>query len=74
MMVAADDGKHECPRPNCTARVRNDLLACRPHWFELPRDIRDRVWRAWTTGSVIAHRAAVSDAITYWSTKEVSRG
>lgn len=35
--------QHKCPRRGCTKVVSNKEFACRPHWFELPRDIRDEV-------------------------------
>jgi myo-inositol catabolism protein IolC len=34
---------HKCPG-GCGATLRDDLLACRPHWWKLPKHVRDDVW------------------------------
>lgn len=47
-------GLRECPREGCTKRISSDLFACSRHWFTLPKDVRDDVWRAyraWTNGN-----------------------
>lgn len=48
--------------------VRPDMLACRPHWYSLPRSLRNRVWAAWANGEGAGspeHTAAVADAIAF---------
>jgi len=35
---------HTCPAPKCRVTVPNSMLACRPHWYGLPRNLRDAVW------------------------------
>jgi hypothetical protein len=52
---------HTCPAPGCSREVSDDLLACRQHWYELPKPLRDALWRAFNDhgrGSP-AHTAAV---------------
>jgi hypothetical protein len=52
---------HTCPAPGCPLEVSDDLLACRKHWYELPKPLRDALWRAYSDhgrGSP-AHTAAV---------------
>jgi hypothetical protein len=39
----ASDTTHACPAPNCEQRVPFHVLACRPHWFSIPKPIRDRL-------------------------------
>lgn len=41
-----DDGRHTCPYPGCELRVRDDMFACRAHWYSLPTEIRESIWRA----------------------------
>lgn len=36
---------HKCFAPRCPTIVGNDLLSCRPHWYGLPRELRNEVWR-----------------------------
>jgi hypothetical protein len=38
---------HECPAPDCAARVPFDVFACRPHWFTIPPLLRQRLWSEW---------------------------
>lgn len=48
-------------------------LACRPHWYALPPELRQRInraWRAITRGEFEAiedHRAAVAEAQAAWA-------
>lgn len=36
----------KCAHPICLERVPTSRFACKAHWFELPKAIRDRVWVA----------------------------
>lgn len=59
-------GTHECPGTGCTRRVAHGKLACRAHWFMIPRRLRDAVWDAYRFGAGAgspAHRQAMADAI-----------
>lgn len=38
---------HRCPGPGRELRVPADMLACRAHWFQVPKVIRGEVWSAW---------------------------
>lgn len=74
-------GLRECPRAGCTKRISGDLFACSPHWYSLPPEIRDAIWKAWrayqrrqtgpprsggrTTALEDLH-AAHARAFTYW--------
>lgn len=57
---------HPCPAPGCPLTVPTSKLACKTHWFMIPRDLRNRVWDAWAGGlgaGSPAHHAAISDAL-----------
>jgi len=59
------DDTHECPANGCTARVPYHQLACRPHWYRIPKPFRDAVWRTYQQegqGSP-AHTAAIRAAV-----------
>lgn len=60
---APDSDEHKCPAPGCTRDVPSSMLACRPHWFSLSKELRARVWAAWRSGDVVEHRLAVVDAM-----------
>ena len=58
---------HRCPSIGCDAQVPSGMFACRPHWFQLPKDIRDSIWagyRAQPGG--VAHWAAMEDAMDFF--------
>jgi hypothetical protein len=41
---------HTCHWPGCEKQVPPAIWGCRPHWFALPKTLRDRVWRAYEPG------------------------
>lgn len=30
--------------PICEKSISRTMLMCKPHWFQVPRELRDRVW------------------------------
>jgi len=44
--------------------VPYERLACRIHWYAIPRHLRDRVWEAYLSGSD-DHLDAVAEAVQY---------
>lgn len=55
-----------CPAAKCQDLVAPDQVACKRHWFKIPKPLRDRIWRLFQAerGSD-AHRAAVFEAIEF---------
>ncbi|MCA3246079.1 MAG: hypothetical protein ING19_21160 [Azospirillum sp.] len=45
--------KHECHWPGCAEQVPPAMWGCRKHWFALPKELRDRVWRCYRPGQEI---------------------
>jgi hypothetical protein len=41
---------HTCHAHDCGKRVPPSMLFCRPHWFSLPKPIRDAIWREYRPG------------------------
>lgn len=41
---------HTCHWPGCTQQVPPAMWGCRPHWFKLPKPIRDAIWAAYRPG------------------------
>jgi hypothetical protein len=57
---------HNCPGPECTKQIPYDQLACSRHWYQVPRPIRNAVYRAWANGDGVgtqAHLSAMQAAI-----------
>jgi hypothetical protein len=55
-----------CPVGTCRAPVGAGRLMCRPHWYQVPKRLRDQVWAAWHSGAGVfspAYRSAVGQAI-----------
>lgn len=55
---------HVCHHPQCSIPVPPKMLACRAHWFQLPKPIRDRIWATYRPGQEVDKRFsdAYSDA------------
>jgi hypothetical protein len=47
-------GSHTCHWPGCTTLVAPAVWGCRPHWYKLPQQIRDRIWKAFKPGQEIS--------------------
>ncbi len=45
--------KHACHWPGCEKEVPPALWGCKPHWFRLPRELRNRVWATFIPGQEI---------------------
>lgn len=41
---------HACHWPGCDRQVPPAMWGCRPHWFTLPKDLRNKIWRAYRPG------------------------
>lgn len=41
---------HHCHWPGCTRKVPPALWGCKQHWYLLPRDLRDRIWKSFRPG------------------------
>lgn len=64
---------HICPKPECGAEVMDEMFACKKHWFELPRPIRDEIWRAYRRHGVGSEQltAAHLAADDWWDEQPV---
>ncbi len=52
--MLADRGA-PCAHDRCDQRVSRGKLFCRPHWFAIPQDVRDAIFRAHRAGDVHAY-------------------
>jgi hypothetical protein len=59
------DDRHRCPWPGCERRVGFELWGCAPHWYRIPKPLRDELWRAWRAGTMDEH-ARASANIDRW--------
>jgi hypothetical protein len=45
--------KHTCHWPGCGKEVPPAMWGCSPHWFSLPKHLRDRIWATYRRGQEI---------------------
>ena len=61
----------KCRIESCDRKHADDQVCCRPHWFALPKPMRDEIWRLYLTDpSSDSHRTAVFDALEYLNAKQ----
>lgn len=56
---------HECPAPGCIADVPFDKLACRTHWYAIPKHLRDALWNAWLDDDLERHAAIRAECVAF---------
>ncbi|MEX2599293.1 MAG: hypothetical protein WD533_06520 [Dehalococcoidia bacterium] len=44
---------HTCHWPGCNRQVPPAMWGCSPHWFRLPKYLRDRIWRSFRPGQEV---------------------
>lgn len=45
--AASQTRRHACHWPGCTAQVPPAKWGCTRHWFTLPAELRERIWRVY---------------------------
>lgn len=58
-----DDDKHDCPKIGCPKRLEMGILACGPHWFALPPELRKQISTAWRNGELRTHLELREEAV-----------
>jgi hypothetical protein len=56
-----------CPVPGCGDPIDQTRLMCRRDWYQVPKPLRDQVWRTWRSGQEAnsrEHELVVLQAIT----------
>jgi hypothetical protein len=60
----------KCPHPACEKQAKPGQLACREHWFALPKPLRDAIWETWRNRArdgMRAWSANVLEARKFWA-------
>lgn len=43
--------EHKCPATTeCGVMLPQHILMCKPHWYKVPKFLRDEVYRTWNRG------------------------
>lgn len=48
----------QCRIAGCSNRHARNLFACRPHWYALPKPMRDAIWAAYRGPGVFSDEYA----------------
>lgn len=48
--------KHTCHWPGCERQVPPAMWGCKPHWFQLPKHLRNKIWATYRPGQEIDGR------------------
>jgi len=69
-MTARRAYPRSCFWPRCTRTVPANRLGCRPHWYALPKVLRDRIWATFVPGQTAAtsspeYREALREVLTW---------
>ena len=71
--------EHLCHWPGCEKQVPPAMWGCKPHWFALPKPIRDAIWSAYRPGQENTmspsreYIAAALDAQEWIAARELER-
>ena len=68
---------HTCHWPGCTVEVPPRLWGCKPHWFRLPKELRDEIWHTYVPGQEItkkpsAEYVAVARRVQEWCVAQIA--
>jgi hypothetical protein len=44
---------HMCHWPGCDKEVPPAMWGCKPHWFALPKHLRDKIWKEYRRGQEV---------------------
>lgn len=45
---------HTCHWPACDTQVPPAMWGCKPHWFKLPKRLRDLIWATYEIGQEVS--------------------
>lgn len=70
-----EHGHHLCPARGCEFYVPDHQLACRGHWFQLPKGLRNTIYDEYEPGQTAVtmtdgYRAALTAAEAVWAEKK----
>lgn len=65
---------HRCHWTGCNLEVPPALWGCRLHWYKLPQELRNKIWKAYRPGQEIRkdpseEYLAVAEEVQQWILK-----
>lgn len=51
--AAEQSRAHHCHWPGCSEQVPPAMWGCRPHWYAIPKRLRDAIWRTYRPGQEV---------------------
>lgn len=49
-MATKKKRRHVCHAETCDIDIPKTMLFCKPHWFSLPKTLRDAIWSTYQRG------------------------
>jgi hypothetical protein len=67
---------HECHWPGCKVLVPPAMWGCKPHWFALPKRLRDRIWATYRRGQEVTKTPSaayieVANEVQAWIAEQI---
>lgn len=56
--------------PVCGYLKERNQLACKTHWFQLPKDLRDKIWSAYRKQNWSEWKSLYAEALKLWKVDE----
>jgi len=64
MTTTREKAMRPCLAGGCTYKIGPPNIFCRDHWYQVPKDLRDRIWDLfWHKRGSTEHRTAIASAI-----------
>lgn len=68
--------KHTCHWPGCKVEVPPAMWGCKPHWFKLPKRLRNRIWHTYIPGQEVRRDPSkeyleVADEVREWCKEQI---
>lgn len=70
---------HTCHWPGCRLQVPPAMWGCRPHWYAIPKPLRDLIWATYKPGQEIRGTPSVryleaAKAVQAWINENAGKG
>lgn len=63
---------HRCFWPGCGEQLPLHLFGCKPHWFKLPKALRDTIWKEYRLAPRSANHFKAMEAAIMWAKEQVA--
>lgn len=58
--LTVEERQHTCHAMGCDEHVPPAMFMCRRHWFMVPKDMRNEIWRTYRPGQESTYRPSAA--------------